>query len=215
FEETDECKAAVHELLLEVMPFVAAVFTPPGFDREYTRCYGFEMEDIFEFGMRSVMTKWRAIGWPLEDMPGVLPVDHSLEHSELAKRQIKLLEARIIGEPHPNPDSSPEVQELFFDLVARSANTSAVNGRPFTIQWRFSDAEPWHVIVANGSTRAEHGIAADPDLTWETTWAEWIGLSKGVVNPRTAFLQRKLRFRGSPRELVRFSRTFPRRGAAA
>ena len=29
FEESDECKAAVHEILLEVMPYVAAVFNPP------------------------------------------------------------------------------------------------------------------------------------------------------------------------------------------
>ena len=213
FEETDECKASVHELLLEVMPYVAAVFNPPNFDREYTRCYGFEMEDIFEFGMRSVLTKWRAIGWPLEEMPGVFPVDYSLEHSELAKRQIKLLEAKIIGEPHPHPDSNPEVQRLFFDLVARSADTSVSNGKPFTIQWRFKDAEPWHVVVANGSTRAERGVATDPDLTWETTWADWISLSKGAIDPRKAFLQRKLRFRGSPRELVRFTRAFPRRRA--
>ncbi len=211
FEETDECKAAVHELLLEVMPFVAAVFSPPNMDREYTRCYGFELEDIFEFGLRSVLTKWRAIGWPLEEMPGVFPVDYSLEHSELARRQIKLLEANIIGEPNPNPDSSPEVQSLFFDLVARSADSSAANDKPFTIQWRFSDAEPWHVVIDNGSTRAEHGVATNPDLTWETTWGEWVGLSKGAIDPKRAFLRRDLRFRGSPRNLIRFTRTFPRR----
>ena len=81
--ESDECKEAVRELLLEIMPFSLAVFVPPGgLNREYTRCYGFEMEDIFAFGMRSVMTKWRAIGYPMEDMPGVLPVDHSLERRD-------------------------------------------------------------------------------------------------------------------------------------
>ena len=211
FEETDECKAAVHELLLEVMPYVAAVFTPPNFDREYTRCYGFEMEDIFEFGMKSVLTKWRAIGWPLEEMPGVFPVDYSLPHSELAKRQIKLLEARVIGEPNPHPDSSPEVQRLFFDLVARSADTSVVNGKPFTIQWRFHDAEPWHVVVQNGSTRAEQGVAPHPDLTWETTWGQWIGLSKGAVDARKALVKRDLRFHGSLRDVYRFTKAFPRR----
>jgi len=211
FEETDECKEAVRELLLEVMPFSMAVFTPPDFDREYTRCYGFEMEDIFEFGLRSVLTKWRAIGWPLEDMPGVFPVDHTLEHSELARRQISLLEARVLGEPHPDPDSSPEIQKLFFDIIARSADTSAQNGKPFTVQWRFADAEPWHVVVANGSTRAEAGVAADPDLTWQTTWGEWIALSKGTVDARKELLARRLKFQGSPLELRRFIRTFPRR----
>ncbi|MCD6015741.1 MAG: Sterol-binding domain protein, partial [Solirubrobacterales bacterium] len=71
FAESEECKQAVHELLLEVMPYSVAVFTPPGWDLDYTRCYGFELEDIFAFGLRSVRTKWRATGYPMEEMPGV------------------------------------------------------------------------------------------------------------------------------------------------
>ena len=67
-----------------------------------------------------------------------------------------------MGEPHPNPDTSPEVQRLYFDVIARSADTKAVNGQPFTIQWGFDDADPWHVVVANGSTRAEPGVVAEP-----------------------------------------------------
>src|ERR671919_3159540 len=35
--QSDECKAAIDEILLEVMPYSVAVFVPPGFDREYTR----------------------------------------------------------------------------------------------------------------------------------------------------------------------------------
>ena len=62
FAESEECKQAVHALLLEVMPYSVAVFTPPGWDLDYTRCYGFELEDIFAFGLRSVRTKWRATG---------------------------------------------------------------------------------------------------------------------------------------------------------
>ena len=210
--ESDECRAAVRELLLEVMPFSLAVFVPPdGVNREYTRCYGFEMEDIFAFGMRSVLTKWRAIGYPMEDMPGVFPVDTSLPEEEIARRQIRLLEARVMGAPHPAPDSSPEIQRLFFDVVARSADATAVNGKPFTVQWRFDDADPWHVIIANGSTRAEPGEAPAPDLTWETSWADWIRVSKGSVDPRRALLTRRLRFRGSPLKLRQFTQLFPRR----
>jgi putative sterol carrier protein/1,2-phenylacetyl-CoA epoxidase catalytic subunit len=210
--ESDECKAAVRELLLEVMPYSLAVFVPPdGLNREYTRCYGFEMEDIFAFGMRSVKTKWRAIGYPMEEMQGVLPVDHSLPEEEVARRQIMLLESHVMGEPHPNPDTSPEVQRLYFDVIANSADTSAVNGTPFTIQWDFSDADPWHVVVANGSTRAEPGIADGADLTWKASWGDWISVSKGALDPRSAMLRRRLRFRGSPLKLRRFMQVFPRR----
>jgi 1,2-phenylacetyl-CoA epoxidase catalytic subunit len=211
-EESDECKAAVRELLLEVMPYSLAVFVPPdGLNREYTRCYGFEMEDIFAFGMRSVKTKWRAIGYPMEEMQGVLPVDHSLPEEEVARRQIKLLESHVMGEPHPHPDTSPEVQRLYFDVIANSADTGAVNGTPFTIQWDFSDADPWHVVVANGSTRAEPGVSSEADLTWKVSWGDWIAVSKGALDPRSAMLRRRLRFRGSPRKLRTFMQVFPRR----
>ena len=64
FAESEECKQAVAELLRELMPYSLAVFAPPNWDREYTRCYGFELEDIFAFGLRSVRTKWRATGLP-------------------------------------------------------------------------------------------------------------------------------------------------------
>ena len=73
FAESDECKEAVRELLLELLPFSLAVFAPPNWNLDYTRCYGFELEDIYAFGLRSVRTKWRATGYPIEDMPGVLP----------------------------------------------------------------------------------------------------------------------------------------------
>jgi 1,2-phenylacetyl-CoA epoxidase catalytic subunit len=210
--ESEECRAAVRELLLEVMPFSLAVFIPPGgLNREYTRAYGFEMEDIFAFGLRSVRTKWKAIGYPLEEMPGVLPVDPDLEPEEIAARQIRLLEARVMGEPHPHPDSSPDVQEIYFDVIANSADTNAVNGRPLTVQWDFADADPWHVIVANGSTRAQHGRATDADVTLQATWADWINISKGAIPPRRALVQRKLKMRGGPRGLYAFTKAFPRR----
>ena len=45
-----------------------------------------------------------------------------------------------------------------------------------TIQWRFDDADPWHVRIDNGSTAAEPGVAPDPDLTIESSWQDWIGI---------------------------------------
>ena len=133
------------------------------------------MEDIFEFGMSSVRTKWRATGWPLEEMPGVFPVDPALEPAELAQRQIRLLEAGVIGEPHPRPDSSPEVQRLFFDVIARSARTRRRQRQAADDPVALPDADPWHVRIDNGSTAPSPALAPDPDLTLETTWRDWIG----------------------------------------
>jgi ribonucleotide reductase small subunit len=113
FAESEECKAAVVELLLEVMPYSLAVFVPPGWDERYTTEYGFTLEQIYGFGMRSIEAKWRAAGYPLEEMPPeVYPVDRSLPHEERARNQITLLKAGILGEPNGRPSSDPEADLL-------------------------------------------------------------------------------------------------------
>ena len=211
FAESEECKQAVTELLRELLPYSLAVFSPPNWDREYTRCYGFELEDIFAFGLRSVRTKWRATGYPMEEMPGVLPVDPELAPEEVARRQLILLEAGVMGEPNGRPESSAEVQRLYFDIVARVAQADAIGGGPLTIQWRFSDADPWHVRIDNGSTAAAPGLVADADLTIETSWRDWIGVSLKGEDPRRAMLRRRVRPRGSLRNLLKLSKVFPPR----
>jgi 1,2-phenylacetyl-CoA epoxidase catalytic subunit len=211
FRETDECKAAVAEILREVMPYSVAVFVPPGWDLEYTRCYGFELEDIFAFGMRSIETKWKAAGYPIDEMPpDVYPFDLQMPQEERARRAITLMRAGVAGEPVTDPDSSPEVQALVFDVIARSAHKDAVNGTPMTIQWRFEDAEPWYVRIDNGNSEAAQGLATSPDLTLDTSWRDWIALSTQGGDPRRAMLRRKLRPHGSLRALWRMQRVFPR-----
>jgi 1,2-phenylacetyl-CoA epoxidase catalytic subunit len=211
FAESEECKEAVAELLRELLPYTLAVFSPIDRAREYTRAYGFELEDLFAFGLASVRTKWRAAGYPMEEMPGVLPVDPELPVEEIARRQLVLLDAGVMGAPNGRPDSSSEVQGLHFDLIARAARTEAVNGRPMTVQWRFDDADPWHVRIANGSAAAEPGLAPDADLTIESSWQDWIETSSKGADARGLVLRRRIRPRGSLRSLLRAQRVFPPR----
>jgi ribonucleotide reductase beta subunit family protein with ferritin-like domain len=214
FAQSDECKAAVAELLQEMLAYSLAVFVPPNWDLRYTREFGFELEDIYAFGVRSVRTKWRATGYPLEDMPaGVFPVDPTIAPEEIARRQIALLRAGVMGEPNGRPESSPEIQRIYFDLVSRSVDATAGDGRPMTIQWRFSDADPWHLVVDNGSTRAEPGEAGRADVILDTSWGDWIDVSLHGLEPWRAVMQRKLRPHGSPRKLMRMQKLFPRRPA--
>ena len=209
FAESDECKQAVVELLREVFPFLPGVFVPPGWDERYTTEYGFTLEDIYAFGMRSVEAKWRAAGFPLEEMPPDLyPFDLSLPHEERARNQIKLLKAGVIGEPNGRPDSSPETQRAVFEVISKTANTSAANGAPMVFQWRFTDADPWHIVVENGSTRAQPGESPNPDLTLETDWQQWIEVSTRGKNPLPAVLRRHLRPRGSLRSMRAFASVF-------
>jgi putative sterol carrier protein len=189
---------------------------PPNWDLRYTREYGFELEDIYAFGIRSVRAKWRATGYPIEEMPaGVFPLDPDLPEREIARRQIVLLRAGVMGEPNLRPQSGLEVQQIYFDLVAHSVDREATDGRPLTIQWRSADADDWHLVVDNGSSRARPGAAPGADIVLETTWKDWLDISMHGLAPWRAMLQRRLRPRGSPAKLMQMKRLFPRRPALA
>jgi hypothetical protein len=205
-----ENRAAVVELLRETLPYGPAVFSPPNLDRSYTECYGFSLEDIFAFGLKLIRQRWRTIGYPTEEMPpGVFPFDPEASEHEVAERQIKLMMAGVLGRPEGmKPDTSPDVQRAYFDLITRSADPAAANGSRLVYQWRFSDADPWHLTIDNGSTRAEPGEAPDPSLTLETSWADWIEFGKPDAKPLKMLLQRRVRPRGSIRELARMRKVF-------
>ncbi len=143
----EENRAAVVELLREVLPYGPAVFTPPNLDREYTECYGFTLEDIFAFGLKLIRQRWRTIGYPTEEMPpGVFPFDPEASEEEVAERQVKLMMAGVLGPPDgPAPESSPELQRLYFDVVnrvadprpptARRSSTSGASATPTPGTW--------------------------------------------------------------------------------
>ncbi|HEU4392042.1 MAG TPA: ribonucleotide-diphosphate reductase subunit beta [Solirubrobacterales bacterium] len=204
-------RAAVVELLREVLPYGPAVFYPPNRDREYTECYGFSLEDIFAFGLKLIRQRWRTIGYPTEEMPpGVFPFDPDASEGEIAERQVKLMMAGILGPPNgPTPESSPELQRLYFDVVKRVVDPAAANGSPLVYQYRFTDAEPWHMVIDNGSTRAEPGEAPNPTLVLEASWADFIATGKPESNPLKMILQRRLRPRGPIREIARMRKVFP------
>jgi Ribonucleotide reductase, small chain/SCP-2 sterol transfer family len=212
----EENRAAVVELLREVLPYGPAVFRPPNLDadpehaREYTECYGFSLEDIFAFGLKLIRQRWRTIGFPTEEMPpGTFPFDPGASEEAIAERQVKLMMAGVLGPPNGGrPDSSPEIQRLYFDVIQRVADPAAANGSQLVYQWRFTDADPWHLIIDNGSTRAEPGEAPNPTVTIESSWADWVAQGKPDANQLKMLLQRRVRPRGPIRELARMRKVF-------
>ncbi len=89
----------------------------------------------------------------------------------------------ILGSPDGVPESSPELQRLYFDVIERVVNPEAANGSRLVYQWRFTDAEPWHLVIDNGSTHAEPGEAPNPNLVLEASWADFVATGKPDANP--------------------------------
>jgi len=207
--EDPECKDAVAELLGEVMPFTIGVLQPPGWDRRYTECFGFTLEEIYAEGFASFETKMRTAGIPLEEISHVLPIPLELDQKARAERAIQLLEAGYAGEKNGPPKRDHASMALLFDSIKRSARTDVAQA-PLTIQWDFTDAEPWHVRVDNGSTSAHAGRDPAADVTLSCAFDDWVDVVAAREDPRRLMLRRRLRPRGSLRSLYRMSKVFPR-----
>jgi 1,2-phenylacetyl-CoA epoxidase catalytic subunit len=205
--EDPDCKPAVAELLREITPYTVAVFVPPNWDRSYTECFGFTLEEIFTEGAQSLETKLRSAGLPIEELPGVLPFPPDIAPGERARRAIALLHAGVLGERDGPPSQDPEIMELLFDTVQRSVDTDAAPG-PTAIQWDFKDAQPWYLRIDNGSTAVEQGRLDNPDLTLRCRYEDWVDIIGGRADPRISLLRGRLRPKGSLRVLLRMPKLF-------
>lgn len=191
---------AVADLIREVTPFSLAVFIPPGWDRSYTECFGFTLEEIYTEGARSFESKLRSAGLPLEELPGPSVFPLEMTAAERADYGLAMLQAGFIGPPNGTPPRDPEAMELLMTSVARAVDTRKAPG-PFTVQWAFSDADPWHVRVDNGSTAASPGRAPHADIELRCRFEDWVDVVAGRLDPRRAVATGKLRPHGSPRAL--------------
>jgi ribonucleotide reductase beta subunit family protein with ferritin-like domain len=202
-EDPDEVPAAVADVLREVTPYSLAVLVPPNWDRRYTECFGFTLETIYEEGARSMETKMRSAGMPLDSLPGpqIMPVD--LPVPDRARRGIAMLEAGFLGQKNGPPARDPQAMEMLFDSIRRAIDPRTAPAGPYVVQWDFPDAEPWHLRVDNGSTAALPGRAPDIDLEVRIGFEDWVDIVAGRLDPRKAVATGRLRPRGNPRALWR------------
>ena len=146
-------------MLREVMPCTAAVLVPPGWDRRYTEVFGFTLEEIGAEGAASLETKLRSAGLPMEDLPG--PADllaRAWSRWSAPSSGQRLVNGGMLGEKTGPPQSRPgDDGGAVRDAARRASTTARRRPSPGTIQWDFADAEPWHLVVANGDTRVAAG----------------------------------------------------------
>jgi Ribonucleotide reductase, small chain/SCP-2 sterol transfer family len=202
--EDPDCEPAIAELLREVLPFTVAVFVPPGWDERYVTSFGFTLQDIYTQGAEAMEGRLRAAGLDPMKMRLALPFD--MPASARAQRGLTLLRAGYLGEPNGPVTPNPEATAMLFDGLRRQIDPAAAPGA--TIQWDFSDAEPWHLRIDNGSTSVAPGLTEHADLTFHCRLTDWVDIAAGRTEPWRALLERKLRPTGSLRMLVRTRKLF-------
>ena len=192
---------AVADLVREVTPYALAVFVPPNWDRSYTECFGFTLEEIYTEGARSFEQKLRSAGLPLESLPGPSVFPLELSHRERAEYGLAMLRAGFLGPANGAPPRDPSSMRMLFNAVARAVDHRSAPTGPFTVQWEFADAEPWHLRVDNGSTAAAAGRAPQVDLEVRCAYDDWVDIVAGRLDPKRALATRRLRPYGSPRAI--------------
>ena len=145
-----------------VTPYSLAVFIPPSWDRSYTECFGFTLEEIYTEGARSLRGRSCAppgCRWSRCPGPSVFP----LELSRARARRVRPGDAaRRLPRPAPTARrrATRRRWQLLFNAVAprrrpphraRPARSPCSGSSP--------DAEPWHLRVDNGSTAAARRAA--------------------------------------------------------
>jgi len=209
FRQSDECKQAVTEILAEVLPHALAVLIPPDWDQEYISCYGTTLEDVFAAANRSIDAKWKAAGYPLQEMPAHVYPFGDLAADERARVQIKLLKTGMVGPPQAYPPTDPASQALVFETVAHVAEPQAVKDG-FIVQWDFNDADPWYLQVRDDKVLASDGTAVAPDLELKIDYTDWLLLTRGA-NPLRMMLEGRLKAQGGIAELRQLARLLPDR----
>jgi hypothetical protein len=204
------CRRAVADLLREVLPWTPAVLVPPGWDMRYTEVFGFKLEDIAKEGAESLETKLRSAGLAIEELPGPpifaygLPIERRVEHG------LRLVRGGVFGEKNGPPAADRATMNALFDVLRSSLDQRHAPPEPGTIQWDFTDAEPWHLVIANGDTRAEPGRVEAPTVTLRCRYEDWADMFAGRENALRLAARGRLRPHGDFRWLWRARRMFPR-----
>ena len=199
-----ECKPAVEELLREIIPFTTAVFVPPHWDERLVTTFGFTLDQIFTYGAEAMEARFRAAGLQPDTMRVGMPFD--LRPEERARRGLAMLRAGYLGGPNGGVKASPEVTQMLFDGLCRQIDTSMAPGA--TLQWDFSDAEPWHLRITDGRAEARMGRVEAPDLTFSCSLTDWLDVTAGRADPLRATLTGKIRPHGKLRLLLRAPKLF-------
>jgi len=206
-ERPQQTQDAIVSTLSEVLGWTILVPKPPNWDERYLTCWGFSLADIAEEGARSLEQKLRAIGLPVDDLPG-LPMDMTVTPAERARRGLILARGNYLGEGGPI-DRDPEAVAVMFDAIATTARGDRAPVGT-TIAWEFTDHEPWHVVLDGRRGAAHPGAPArQADVTFRVAFDDWVDLTAGRVDARRLLLRRRLRLRGRPRALLALGRVFP------
>ena len=183
---------------------------PPDWDMRYIECFGFTLEDIGEEGANSLETKMRSAGMPIDELPGppVFPVPGTAARARRARpqdgaRRLPRREGRpAVAGPGGHGDAASRRSPAAWTPAPRRSRACS-SGSSAT-------PSPWHVVVANGDTRAERGLSPTRrGSRFKSSFEDFVDVAAGRQDPRKLMLRGRMRYRGDLRWLWKSRRMFP------
>jgi len=206
--DSRECRDAALEMWEKATPWTVGVFVPPNRDRSYAESFGFTLEEIFAFGLRSYETKLKRLGVDPSEIRMLAVQDLTQTYEERARRAWVLIDDGVIGNDSIEPTLSPESFEILFEGMAKTLDLELARSLGGPIEWDFTDGESWHIVVTNEHAEAKPGKAGEPGLRLEASSADWAKIAVGRVDPRWALLKRRLKVHGSLGAKAKLPRLF-------
>ena len=192
-----DCRAASIEMLDKVTRYAVGVFVPPNYDSSYAECFDFTLEEIYAFGLRSLTTKLQRVGIDPSEVRLLSRQSLDESYEERSRKLWVLIRSGVIGDDTKEPNISPEALEILFEGMTKAVDLDVARSLGGPIEWRFTDTEPWHLVVTNGHAEAKPGRGGEPALTIEISSADWARIAVERVDPRIALLRRRLKLHGS------------------
>ncbi len=206
-----ECRRAVADLLREVLPWTASVLVPPDWDLDYTRVFGFELEDIAQEGADSLETKLRSAGLPIEELPGPPIFAYGLPPETRVRNGLRLVQGGVLGEKNGPPKQRPR-DDGGAVRVARGEHRAAQRARR-------AGHDPvglrrCRAVASRGRQRRHAASSPDgveaPTVTLRCRYEDWADVFAKREHPLRLAATRRLRPSGDMRWLWRARRMFPR-----
>jgi ribonucleotide reductase beta subunit family protein with ferritin-like domain len=196
-KSSKDCRQASIEMLDNVARYTVGVFVPPNYDPSYTECFDFTLEEIYAFGYRSLMTKLKRLGISQSEVRILSRLDHTASPEERARKLWILIRAGVLGDDRKEPQLTNECFEILFEGMTLAMDLEVARSLGGPIEWDFTDAEPWHIVVTDGHAEAKPGRAGEPRLRLEVSSADWARIAVDRIDPRIALLRRRLKLHGS------------------
>ena len=191
-----EARAGVVETLNKILPWMVGVFVPPGMDESYVECFDFSLVEIYAFGLRAFEQRVAEVGIDPAELFLLARDDRSLSYEERARRVLTLVRDGVIGDDRREPEVSRASFEILFEGMARATDLATARSLEGPVEWSFTDAEPWHLVVTDDHVEAKPGRAGEPALRLESSAADWAKMVVGRADARWGLLTRRLKVHG-------------------